>query len=308
MTINAVKTIKILVITVLFVLIGMRVAIIAEEPDAPVLQETNLDRRFSYTEKRTVLWEDKRPLEVLETHGSIVIKGKSGNELAVKAIKVAHATDLSIARSVASGIKILIEVPRDKIIVKTDLRDIGEEYSYAFADYILRIPPEMAVRAETEEGEIAVSGIDGDVNILTASGPVRLNSLKGRVTVVTENGSVEAKDSPGVYNIATVEGDIKVSVPVSGISEDMYITSASGTVELTIQSTAKITIVVEKTDGEIINDSTEIVPVSLDAADGSGKKVYRIGGGGMTIHIETKTGNIKLATIAPRTAIENRYR
>lgn len=277
---------------------------LSESEQTTVVDAANATRRYSYTEKRTVLWEDKRPLVVKEDRGSIIVKGKKGKEISVKAIKTAGADALSLARSAAAEVSVSIEVPRDMIRIMTDATQIRQDYLYAYADYILKIPPEMDITAETRDGEIAVSGIDGKVEIVTASGPVSLNALKGRVGVRTENGNVEAKKSPGIYSIETVGGDVKLFVPEEGMTEKLNITSGVGNVEISIPVGVKATIVASAGGGDIINDAEEvIIPVSLDSGDGGGKKIFRSGGGGVDININSSTGTIRFMTSAARPAI-----
>lgn len=270
------------------------------DSDSVDIVASTASRRFSFTEKRTAIWENDRPLDISEEMGSIIIRGKKGKEISVKAIKTAYADALSLARGAAAEIGISIDIPRDKVKIRTDVGQVSEKHLYAYADYSLRIPPEMSVRAETMEGEVLVSGLDGEVEIMTSSGPVRVSELKGKVSVKTDSGNIQVKKSPGVYNVETDGGDVKIYVPEEGMTDDLLITSGSGDVDITLPVGVTATIVADVGGGRIINDAEEIiVPVSLNSAGGGEKKIFRSGEGGKNIKIESGTGTIHFATINP---------
>lgn len=256
-------------------------------------------RRYSITDKRTILWDNKRPLEIYEARGSIYIKGKSGNELTITAVKTAWADSLAKARETAGLLRISIEAPRDRLTLMTT-PGAGANQKDVYADYSLRAPKDMPVTAETEEGEVSVYSMDGPVDIRTASGSVKLFSLKGKVDVRTASGTVEAVNCSALNSIATESGDINIKIPKTATSSELRLTSQSGDISLELEQNLAATIFVSAEGGEIRADSPLYAAASISQSpDEGGARVYKVGGGGMEIRIKTETGDAILNTYAP---------
>jgi hypothetical protein len=109
------------------------------------------------------------------------------------------------------------------------------------AEFKISVPRAMTLDVRTEEGgDLAVSNIDGDVEINNMNGEVRLEGLTGSAVVNTMNGEVH-----------TTYG----KVPTKLIS----ITSMNGEVDLRVPADTKANVRLRTQNGSILTDFDETV-------------------------------------------------
>jgi hypothetical protein len=61
-------------------------------------------------------------------------------------------------------------------------------------DYLVTMPPGTSVEVDTSNGDVAVTGVAGDVRVDTSNGKVLLVAVGGDVVVHSSNGSIDGRD------------------------------------------------------------------------------------------------------------------
>ncbi len=109
------------------------------------------------------------------------------------------------------------------------------------AEFKISVPRAMALNLRTDAGgDLAVAGVEGDVEINNMNGEVRLEGLVGGAVINTMNGEVRATYA---------------QVPVKPVS----ITSMNGEVDLRLPATTKANIRMRTHNGSILTDFGEDV-------------------------------------------------
>ncbi|WP_067472364.1 DUF4097 family beta strand repeat-containing protein [Actinomadura hibisca] len=73
------------------------------------------------------------------------------------------------------------------------------------------------LRLHTADGEITITGVEGDAEVVTANGRIRVDSIEGGATVKTANGQITLGEVRGDLALNTASGDITVARALAGV-------------------------------------------------------------------------------------------
>jgi DUF4097 and DUF4098 domain-containing protein YvlB len=240
----------------------------------------------------------QRTFEIDNVFGSINVKGYSGTNVKLtvqKTIRARTKQTLQKAKeevtldisSENNHILVYVDGPfrRDDCKINLDLRDLGYIVQY---DFEVSVPRSTAVSLKTvTNGDIDVTGINGDFNIRNVNGKIRILGIAGSGKAHTVNGKVETvftKNPGSNCSFRTINGNLEVTF-LPKLSADFQLKTFNG---------------------KIYSDFPPIyLPPSLIKGERKkGKYVYkssrfqgiRIGSsGGPTIKMDTLNGNIILS-------------
>jgi hypothetical protein len=137
--------------------------------------------------------------------------------------------------------------------------------------FVVRIPANARVDANTVNGGVTVDGTSGDIEAHTVNGSVEARSTGGRVEAQTVNGSITVRTTPGnTSDLAyeTVNGSITIEIP-EGSNVDLNLSTVNGRI------------------------STDF-PITLDGTINPRRIRGSIGSGGPTLRASTVNGGIRL--------------
>jgi DUF4097 and DUF4098 domain-containing protein YvlB len=133
--------------------------------------------------------------------GQVRVEGVKGSRsVDYEVTRYAMGADPAAAKQRASEVPVDISREDSKIVIETDGgRDTG-------ADYTLRIPTGGSVTAESEAGDVEVTGISGNVTVDAEAGDVTVRDVGGDIKVQTPRGDVSVSD----VNTDTGGADLKI--------------------------------------------------------------------------------------------------
>jgi len=261
-------------------------------------------RRYSYTEKRTLVWDPGRPLFVVETGGTIFVRGYREDNIEIKAIRTAFAETLEAARKNARLVKPLIEAPRGEISIRTQKPETWNGVNEGYVDYSLEVPRDISMELNTEEGTIRAVDLNGAVSARTASGSVYFDGLGGPANAETETGRIEIHNSPGFLRAVSVSGDVAVALDAAPSSSPIFITTVNGKVELKFPRDLGLTVKVVTSDGEVDDFDSAVSEYNCGPQEfpqnppGARYSCYRNAGGGPEVIVRTDSGDVRLVSKA----------
>jgi hypothetical protein len=239
-----------------------------------------------------------RAFEIDNIFGSISVTGYNGDTVKLTAKRTIRARTKQTLKKAKEEVKLDISSKDNFIRVYVDsplrrddrktnwnLEDLGHIVQY---DFQVSVPRSTAVSLKTvNNGDIDVTGINGDFDIGNVNGKIRILGIAGSGKAHTVNGKVETvfTENPGSdCSFHTINGDLDITF-VSGLSADFKLKTFSGKIY------------------------SDFPPTYLPASPGKGERkkgkyVYkssrfqgiRIGSpGGPTIKMDTLNGNIILS-------------
>jgi DUF4097 and DUF4098 domain-containing protein YvlB len=164
------------------------------------------------------------------------------------------------------------------------------------------------VRISNAGGDIAVDDAPAGAEVKTGGGNIHIKSARAFIKATTGGGNIQVDAVDGSVHATTGAGRISVHVagPSSEGNHDVYITSGSGDINLTVPRDFSMDLELKlgytRTDKQYrIISSFEITRESTDewsSAEGTPRKYLygraSIAGGRNRIHIETVNGNINV--------------
>ena len=171
-------------------------------------------------------------LSLENLNGDVTIEGWSGNEVQIEYTKTSRT------REGLERVEVVIEAREDHIHVETDYSSSrGWNNDGANVDFTVRVPMQARLdELELVNGDLTISGVDGNVNASLV------------------NGRVDASDLSGSLSLESVNGTVEVAFETLGDGQSIDLESVNGSVVLRIPSGADATIDAETVHGRIDND------------------------------------------------------
>lgn len=223
-------------------------------------------------------------LQLINTNGAIEIEsvppsasggpGDAGRpgQIDVRAERVAHATTDAAARDFLTRIAIREESLPGKVTVQTE-RIRGMLIGVSFeVTYHVKVPTTAAVRAQTANGPVTVTGRTSRLSLSTVNGAITGNSVAGAIQARTVNQNVtldvsEVGTEP--IDVRTTNGAIQLSVPVN--------------TDANLSAT-------------VVNGRIDVAGLAFQAFDSQNRRRVRgrINAGGTPIELATVNGDIQV--------------
>lgn len=173
-------------------------------------------RRQTETERitKTVRLGEGGEIVVSNLAGDIVVTRGSGSDVTIEAVKTGRGQTTEEAREALQRIAVEIVERAGRVEIQTryarsdNAPRRGRREFGGSVDYTITAPERARITANSISGDLAVTGIKGDVALETISGDVRVAGA-GRVTKAkTASGDVEILDTTieGTMDAATISG------------------------------------------------------------------------------------------------------
>jgi hypothetical protein len=233
-------------------------------------------------EERTAHFENKWPaaainhLEVREVSGTISVEGNSPGEIILVATVHARGVRPNPKEEYQGYFRTALDGDTLSISTRNE-HDMHFHWGREVrVDYVLRVPPNVALELRTVNGRIATRGIAGETSASTVNGEVDIESTgSNEVTAKTVNGRVQAKfltDFRGA-RLGTVNGRVTAILPAS----------ASFLGDFT----------------QVNGDFEAAFPLNIHSHPGSRRVSGDVNGGRYALKITTVNGDIKIDNAAP---------
>ena len=240
---------------------------------------------------------DSLTLKVTSLGGRIEVKAGSDNVVSVRA----ELRDIRRIKyeAIQSG---------DEVIVTVENK--GKWWFPAGntqADIYVTVPANTALRLETSNGRIEVTGttrggiletsngaialedVKGDFEATTSNGEVEINTIDGSAFIRTSNGEVSVQEAKGEFNIKTSNGSVSFSGEMTPGGSNRLVTS-NDSIEIELTGTPSLNLDASTSNGEVKHPGVAILATKTDADH----LIGTIGAGEAELYIETSNGDITI--------------
>jgi Putative adhesin len=173
-------------------------------------------------------------------------------------------------------------------------------------------PAQLTLQARTSDGNVTLSGLQGDLGLTTGDGNVTLDHVSGNLRIKSGDGQVKVTNAEGAIDAHTSDGNLSVD----GLFHALALHTSDGSLDLSLREGTQLTgaTTIQSSDGSV----TVRVPQSFAAdlnvhtSDGhvdcalplvmnhyqsgeSGHELHgKLNGGGTPLTIHTSDGNVKI--------------
>ena len=215
-------------------------------------------------------------VKVFEVSGSITVEAAPGNEISLLA---SAEGDLDVQKGVENDGLFKTELAGDTLSIgrKTEKK---RGFSFIWGDddveidYVLKVPPSVALDVSTVNGRISTRGTEGATEASTVNGTIDIETAgTHELQATTVNGRVKAKfmKSFSGARFKSVNGGVEATLP----------TNASFTVDLS----------------QVNGDFEASFPLSIHSNPGSRRVSGEVNGGQHELKIVTVNGDVELARL-----------
>ena len=155
----------------------------------------------------------------------------------------------------------------------------------------VRVPRESDLNIRTDDGNVRVDGISGNLQFETGDGDVRLRDGEGSLHADTHDGNVEVHGRFDVLSLHTGDGNIEAEVSaVSAPQSGWMLRSGDGNILLRLPDNFGADLDAHSGDGEIHVG----FPITTSGSGKENSMRGKINGGGISIELRTGDGDIKV--------------
>jgi len=174
-------------------------------------------------------------------------------------------------------------------------------------------PAQLTLQARTSDGNVNVTGLQGDLSLATGDGDVTLDHTSGdlhikagdgHVKITNAEGAIDARSSDGsltvdgqfhVLALHTSDGQLDLNLrPGTKLTEASTVQSSDGSVTIHVPQNFAADLNVHSSDGHV--DCS--LPLTMDhyqSGGGDGHELHgKLNGGGTPLTIHTSDGNVKI--------------
>jgi hypothetical protein len=173
-------------------------------------------------------------------------------------------------------------------------------------------PAQLTLEAKTSDGNLTLSGLQGDLGLTTGDGNLTLDHVSGNLRIKSSDGQVKVTNADGAIEARTSDGNLSVD----GLFHAIALHTSDGTMELNLRQGTKLTIAstIQSSDGPMtirvpqgfaadLNVHTSdghvdcALPLTMDhyQSGGEGHDLRgKLNGGGTPLTIHTSDGNVKI--------------
>jgi Putative adhesin len=173
-------------------------------------------------------------------------------------------------------------------------------------------PAQLTLQAKTSDGNVTLSGLQGDLNLTTGDGNLTLDHVSGSLRIKSGDGQVRVTDANGAIDAHTSDGNLSVD----GLFDALALHTSDGTLDLNLREGSKLTgaSTIQSSDGSMtirvprslaadlsVHTSDGHVncalPLTMDhyQSGGEGHELRgKLNGGGTPLTINTSDGNVKI--------------
>ena len=155
----------------------------------------------------------------------------------------------------------------------------------------VRVPRESDLNIHTDDGNVRVENVTGNLQFETGDGDVRLRDVEGSLHADTHDGNVEVNGRFNILSLHTGDGNIDAEVGAATAPQSGWLLrSGDGNIRLKLPDNLGADLDAHTGDGEV-NVGFPVI------ASGVGKENSfrgKINGGGVSIELRTGDGDIKV--------------
>lgn len=172
---------------------------------------------YTYTQTFSQQVHGAPHLVLGEQRGDVEIRGAAQSAIDVMAKESIRAEEESAARKVSDDLKLAVVEEAGHYVLRSNRRSLADEGRRINIDLNLRVPKATASEIDSESGDIAIDGLNGDQTVATHKGDVRTTNVQGLVKIHKYGGSTEVRS-------------VKGSVELEGHGDDIEVADVSDTV------------------------------------------------------------------------------
>ena len=177
-------------------------------------------------------------------------------------------------------------------------------------------PASLALQARTSDGNVTVTGLQGDLGLTTGDGNVDVDRVSGNLRIKSGDGNVKVTDADGSIDAHTSDGNLKVY----GRFHAIALHTSDGSLDLGLREGTKLVgaATVQSSDGSVtIRVSPSFaadlsvhtgdghvecaLPLAMDQYQSGGGRVNelhgKLNGGGAPLTVNTSDGSVKIEAL-----------
>jgi hypothetical protein len=172
-------------------------------------------------------------------------------------------------------------------------------------------PSQLTLQAKTSDGNVTLTGLQGEMGLTTGDGDVDLDHVSGDLRIKSGDGHLKITDAEGALDARTSDGNLTVD----GLFHAIALHTSDGTLDLNLRNGTRLTeaSTIQSSDGSVTihvpqNFAADLdvhssdghvdcaLPLTMDHyQSGGGHGLHgKLNGGGTPLTIHTSDGNVKI--------------
>ena len=253
------------------------------------------DMHSAYAVQHAVVPITAGVLEVQpDTNGGVKIEKGSGAAYSITACIGAGARTPEEAQRAVANVRLVTDGSR----VRVERVDNTENARNWGVQIIIEAPDGAQINAETRNGPVGITGVDGRINVRAQNGPISVHGASGQITATAVNGPVSVTGSRGDFNLETQNGPISVNLEGSRWEGTLDARAKNGPLSIRVpeQYTSGVEITSSGRSPWSCRGSQACPNVNEDRDWDRASRTVKIGNDPVVVRISTVNGPVSIDT------------
>lgn len=251
--------------------------------------------------EKVISYDDVYGIEItLPFNGDVAVSALEGNRIVIKLDKQAIGINEEIVQRYLDAVKLEISRVEDTVQITPQLPDsFATEAKLTRINCLIEVPPDIAVKINTSNGNVRIGGLRGVLNIAANVGDVQFSETMGQYRVALTEGRIYGRIflTKGKNSFETQTGSIDLTI-LDSVAAPMDFTAVNGGIRLRVPQNfpADVEINNEKRDRRTILIE---VPAEIDHSLTGDVMRGAVNGGGPLIRMHASDQIAVLAADSP---------
>ncbi len=233
----------------------------------PFSNENRVSSILEESETLNVDADDPLTLKVIDDAGSVTVVGAEVDSVQVDVVKTAYAPTQARADEEVKNIKYRIEQTSNTITIKYEVPDtIGINRNFKTVDFVVTVPTTTTVTIDANFGEVSVTDIIGDTDIVNDFGEVNVESIEGALSVLNNSGEITAASIEAGEQDIELQSDFGAITLTNASGRDIILDSNSGTISLReVRATGEVSTTTDFGNTSFENGSSDALTIETNS-------------------------------------------
>jgi hypothetical protein len=174
-------------------------------------------------------------LKVQDDAGDVSVLSGKGDQITVRAHKIAWGSTQEDAEQVLAELKYTVTKSGESLTVKYEIQQthFGGENRPDIVNFVITVPEEINVSVDANFGTLEITGIKGNVNLHSDFGDITVTNLEGTLNATTESGTITTTSVNAGTGDIFLRSGFGRSILEKVVTGKLQVESESGLIDLT---------------------------------------------------------------------------
>lgn len=221
-------------------------------------------------------------------NGKIEVNAGPTNQVSVQVVRRASGRTQIEAETELEKVNVTLQQKNSTIRVTAERADQFTAGNSSATIQVI-VPVGSRLDLHTDNDDVIVNGVNGDLRLATANGNLKISGGHGQLTLHAANGEIQVEANEAVVNADSANGNVIFKGTLA--DTEQFFGTDNGSIEITLPAGTDFRLSAETHNGQVLSD----FPIIESSTSATGKTLKGTVGENPTLSITAKSSNGSIA-------------